>query len=703
MENKIAITGVALQVGELMRLEDYWQLIKNGGNTFGYLSEQRREDIFSRFGEFEVALGSYLDRIDLFDNDFFGIYITQAERMDPEQRMMLQTAVKAVYNSGSSIASLKGQRIGVFYTARESRYKEFFDLPSTDATNHHSGMIGARIANFMDWRGPVIGISTACSSSLAALHYAVNSIKNGECDRALVGGVLFAVYPKTSEPQSPNAKNGQCVPYDADPGDGIPGEGAFCLMLTKADIAVGNGDPIYALLAGSAITHSGRRAQDIHTPSPEALTDVMEMAWRNAAISAEKIGFIEGIGIGTELGDTIEIGATYDALAKNKRAEAPCYISSGKGQIGGLTIISGIAGVIRAILAIKNKALLSQPGLKNVNAHINNDNGYLKVSETMQYWHSDGPRIAGVTSHGLTGTSVHVVLEEYLSPEKTRSQSDSYLFRIAGTKKDLVAKIKAYLINYLSKNDIDLQALSHSLNRIIEFHNYGYAFLASNCNDLIKKLASTQLDINRRQLNKPKLVIVISGLVDLESLQYFCQQLSGRYHIEDAVKTNLIKGDHDELRFLFQYFILKTLIENGVSAESILGGLQGKELANLLSGRISIQEALERSGGDNHLNSVALLSYLNSLENSDEYLFWIIGEKNEMSQLIGDWTRNRHSKLIDVENKNDWGLEVSARLYNYGFDLDFNHLFKNDCFLQELDLPVFEEIRFWPRLPTKAK
>ncbi|KAH0533565.1 hypothetical protein FGG08_007668, partial [Glutinoglossum americanum] len=315
MKKPIAIIGMGLMAGDADNPETFWQFVAQGRRGFNTLSAIRQQDITDRFGPCEITRGGYLYRVDLFDHHYFNISQAEAVRMDQEQRLLLTCAVKAVHNAGYRVSELKAREIGVFHTYGLTRYSSFFDDTDEYAANaHHAGMGGARIAAFMDWRGPVLSINTACSSSLSALYYACESIAAGDCTMALAAGANLGVVARATGKAVPSVISQEGAGVEK----AILGEGVFCFLLKDAAAAIRDQDPIHAVIRGGAINHAGGRSQDIDIPSPAAQGEVIRKAWKNRGTDPARIRFIETKGTGNIMGDRLEfsgLAAAFEGLA----------------------------------------------------------------------------------------------------------------------------------------------------------------------------------------------------------------------------------------------------------------------------------------------------------------------------------------------------------------------------------------------------
>jgi thioester reductase-like protein len=720
MKKEIAIIGISMKVAGAENLEEFWASIEKGETGFKALSAIRQKDIFDRFGEFEIATGSYLDRVDLFDNEFFKIAPAEAERMDPEQRLMMECAVKAVNNAGYLIKELKGQPIGIFHTFESSRYRNFFDDTSNlSITAHMPGMVGTRVANFMDWRGPVIGIDTTCSSSLTALYYACQSLTNGDCNMAMVGGASLGVSSKQAFMNSPvMSKNEQCLPFDDDADGTLAGEGIICVLLKKADDAIRDGDPIHAIIKGGAINHGGALIQNISAPSPISQSEVIRKAWENSKVDPKNIRFIEAHGTGTILGDPIEfsgINAAFEGIVES--GEKVCSISSIKGQLGHLNTVAGLAGLIRLVLALKNKQVLPQHGFKKINSHINEKDSPVSIQRQMEYWKSDHHRIGGVSSFGLTGTNVHMIIEEYAAPIATAPDNDklqTYLLKVGGATESKAVIITEYLKKYLKKKPaVNLSQLCYSVNKMLEDVQYGQLISFKNHQELEHILNGPSFIKPRKKVKGQQVFLLIPNILSLGNITSFAAQSNSlatayQFELESAGHHNEQLNENQQ-SFLLHYCAAKLLIQAGFSPDKIIGAQSGKLISLLLTGKITMSEAMTQLHSGNNteepFNSDGFIQFLHSLDPGTDYLFVMMGSNGEMYDACKQWLKEHAPQNIQAIFPKDEAaifLEIIAAYYNQGNDLGFDNLFTKELFLHDLRLPLLEPKRFWPNVKPFA-
>jgi phthiocerol/phenolphthiocerol synthesis type-I polyketide synthase D len=424
----VAVVGIGCRFpGGGVGPDGYWTLLANGADAISEVPADRWDadayydpDPFAP-GRMASKWGGFLPDVAGFDADFFGISPREAEAMDPQQRLLLEVAWEALEHAGIAPVVLSGTRtavmMGVYYTEYQTASAANPDtIDAYCATgNAHSITVG-RIAYLLGLRGPAVAVDTACSSSLVAVHLACQSLRLRESDMALAGGVNLILRPETQLALSKwgmLSPRGRCHAFDAGADGFVRGEGAGVVVLKRLTDAVRDGDRVLAVVRGSAVNQDGR-SNGLTAPNALAQRDVITRALSGADVAAGSVNFVEGHGTGTALGDPIE----FDALsAVYGLGDAPCALGAVKTNMGHLEAAAGIAGFIKAVLAV-------QRGQVPPNLHFAQWNPAIDASQTRLFvptgktpWpECEGPRRAAVSSFGLGGTNAHVVLEQGPDP-----------------------------------------------------------------------------------------------------------------------------------------------------------------------------------------------------------------------------------------------------------------------------------------------
>ena len=422
----MAIVGVAFRFpGGVSTLDQFWTLMARGGSAVGPLPA-------GRFPQEPVAdpawRAGFLDSVDRFDAEFFQVSPHEAGRMDPQQRLFLETVWHAMEDAGETPERLAGSKTGVFAAVSNQDYLGLHKLHGVHDAHGAIGiapsLLANRISYWLDLRGPSQTIDTACSGSLVALHQAMQSLRSGECDQAFVGGAnLFLSLDcfQSFRDAGMLAPDGRNKTFDASADGYVRGEGVAALLIKPISAARRDGNVIHGLLLGSAVNHGGRAAS-LTAPNPAAQTDLVLAALRSAAVSAASIGYVEAHGTGTKLGDPIEVEAlraAFESDGGSAGGVSCCALGSVKPNLGHLEAVAGLAGVIKVLACLQHRQLPPSAQLETVNPHIRLENGPFRLLRQTTEWcalrEASGaqlPRRAGVSSFGFGGANAHVVMQE---------------------------------------------------------------------------------------------------------------------------------------------------------------------------------------------------------------------------------------------------------------------------------------------------
>ncbi|MYD19498.1 MAG: SDR family NAD(P)-dependent oxidoreductase [Rhodothermaceae bacterium] len=435
----LAIVGMACKFPGAASIQDYWRLLVSGQNSVMDIPKgagNRRIDVmFADIPNLPDACRfcSYLDDIEQFDPQFFRISPVEANWLDPQQRMMVETSWRALEDAGIDPLGLKGSLTGVYtgisnyeYRMRivESNHKPV-DAASSLYAMSGTSMSGpnGRVSFFLGLRGPSKAIDAACASSLVAVNDAVSDLQRGKTDMAIVGGVqsiLSGHVFKIRADAGILSPDGQCKVFDASANGYVRGEGCGVVVLKRLQEAEADGDKIWAVIKGSAVNHGGDSV-GMTVPHIPALEQVMGQALRDAGVTAAEVDYVEAHGTGTSVGDPIELEAMSTVYGQGRAPDRPLLVGSVKTNIGHLESAAGIAGLIKAVLVLQRGVIPKHLHFHNPTPAVDWDKMNLRVtSEMMDLPAANGrPRIAGINSFGISGTNSHIILEEYLAKNGT--------------------------------------------------------------------------------------------------------------------------------------------------------------------------------------------------------------------------------------------------------------------------------------------
>ncbi len=420
----IAVIGIAGQFPRAKTLDAFWRNIAGAKECIDAVPAQRF-DIERYFSEDISVPGTtncrwmgVLEDSDVFDPLFFNISPTEAESMDPQQRLMLQSCWHAIENAAIDPRSLSGSRCGVFIgcggTDYHQRSREH-QLSTQGFTGSAMSILAARIAYFLNLQGPCLSIDTACSSSLVAIANACDSLVAQNCDLALAGGVAVMAGPTMHVRTGQSGMlsvDGRCFAFDHRANGFVPGEGVGTVMLKRLADAERDGDIVHAVIRAWGVNQDGK-TNGITAPNPVSQTRLMRAIYDKFGIDPEDIQLIEAHGTGTKLGDPIEVEGLTQAFRHYTDKTQYCVLGSVKGNIGHSLYAAGVAGVLKLVLALKHRQLPPAASFERLNPHIDLSDSPFHVSTALQPWpeNAHGGRAGVVSSFGFSGTNAHLVLE----------------------------------------------------------------------------------------------------------------------------------------------------------------------------------------------------------------------------------------------------------------------------------------------------
>ncbi|MBF0119062.1 MAG: SDR family NAD(P)-dependent oxidoreductase [Desulfobacterales bacterium] len=484
---KIAIIGLSGTYPSSNNLDEFWSNLEKGKDLITEIPSSRWDIKDPRI---YCKWGSFLEDFDKFDPLFFNISPFEAELMDPQERLFLQTSWSTIEDAGYTRLKLSQYKVGVFVGVTTNTY-----LLWTKDSQYPTSLpwsIANRVSYFLNFSGPSIPIDTACSSSLTAIHFACESIKKGECDMALAGGVNLYLHP-VKYIQLCQTKvlsyTGRCRSF-ADNADGfVPGEGVGAVLLKSLDKAIADNDRIYAVISGSSINHGGKTT-GYTVPNPNAQAKLISDAILFSKINPESISYVEAHGTGTILGDPVEIRGLSLAYKNYTEKKQYCAIGSLKSNIGHLESAAGIAGLTKILLQMKYKKIVPSIHCETLNPNINFDDSPFYVQKSLTEWNKT-PRIAAISSFGAGGSNAHIILEEYEDTKNICHKELNTIVLSAKTEERLSAYIKELLI-FIEKHNPSISDISYTLQFGRERMGYVFEIKASDINELKEKLRTAK-------------------------------------------------------------------------------------------------------------------------------------------------------------------------------------------------------------------
>jgi acyl transferase domain-containing protein/acyl carrier protein len=453
--------------------------------------------------------GAYLEAVDGFDYNYFHLSPKEASLADPNQRLFLQTAFEAIEDAGYGGDKMIGSNTGVYLGfSNTNTYARLIDEvdPASAAVavvGNTAAVATGRLSYLLNLKGPSMVVDTACSASLTALHLACKAIKNGDCSMAIAGGVRLSIIPVSGKDEKTGigmeSADGKTRTFD-DSSDGTgSGEGVAALIIKPRKKAVLDGDHIYAIIKGSAANQDGSSA-GMTAPNPAAQEEVIVKAWQDAGIEPETISLIEAHGTGTQLGDPIEIMGIQQAFRKYTQKKQFCAIGSVKANIGHLSEAAGMAGLIKAIMALQHHVIPPHALFHRPNRKIDFTDSPVFINTRVRRWGTGAyPRRCGVSGFGMSGTNCHIVLEEapVIPINSNKSEMKSILTLSAKTEAGITHLLKAYLQFVTDNQEGNIFDLCYTANTGRGHYDYRLALIVNDYADLtvkIKRLNEMQLE-----------------------------------------------------------------------------------------------------------------------------------------------------------------------------------------------------------------
>jgi len=445
----IAIIGIGCRFPGAAGPEAFWRLLRDGIESVGEIPADRWDvDAYhdpdpAAPGKMVTRRAGFLDQVDRFDAGFFGISPREAMHTDPQQRLLLEVAWEALEDAGQPPERLAGAAVGVYVGIATNDYRRLsWESPeggdAYTVAGNAASIAANRLSYAFDFRGPSLAVDTACSSSLVAVHLACEAIRTGEAALALAGGVNLILAPEVMASFSKAgflSPEGRCKSFDAAADGYARGEGVGVVVLKPLARALADGDPVYAVIRGGAVNQDGR-TNGLTAPSRHAQEAVLRDAYARAGVAPGAVQYVEAHGTGTLLGDPIEakaLGAVVGS-GSGRPADRPLAVGSVKPNIGHLEAAAGIAGLIKAALAIKHRAIPPSLHLVEPNPHIPFAALSLRVQRKLGPWPAAGPALAGISSFGFGGTNAHLVIGGIAgdaAPPGSRESAGAHLLPIS--------------------------------------------------------------------------------------------------------------------------------------------------------------------------------------------------------------------------------------------------------------------------------
>jgi len=626
----IAVIGMACRFAGANDINEFWKLLAGGTEAITFFSNEELkqagvpENVIGN-NSYVKAAGVITDP-EAMDVPLFGYTDNEALIMDPQARLFHECVWSAFEDAGYQPASYTG-RVGVFAGASKNNKWEEFAAgyegtdPFTASLLSSKDNLASLISYKLNLRGPSINIYTACSTSLAAVHEACSSLKAGNCEMAVCGGVNLAlpfIGGSISGEGSVFSNDGHCRPFSADGSGTVAGKGAGVVILKPLKTALADNDNIYAVIKKSAVNNDGYNKAGYTAPGIDGQAELFESIYNTEGIQPESISYIETHGTGTELGDMVE----FESLKKTFVSAAPGSIALGsvKSNIGHTDTAAGIASLIKTILMLKNKTIVPTLHYTEANRKIDFSGTPFYIENKVRLWkQAAGKRRAGVSSFGIGGTNAHVVLEEYSETnERARKNNSLQIIPVSAFSDSAFSENIKALKNYVSEHDsIDINDIAFTLQNGRKAFQYRNAFVCSDIKDLLtalennsynKVLSGTKIgfmfpgqgtqyinmgrDLYESQPEFRKWFDICDELfrkfdpaINIHSVIYPQNDRESKTFIQETVSA------HCSL-FVFEFSLAKMLISFGIVPSFVTGHSLGEYTASCLAGILSPEDAV---------------------------------------------------------------------------------------------------------------
>lgn len=626
-DDGVAIIGISCRYPNSKNPKEFWENIISGKEMISNYGEKYSRDNNEKI----IYSGGELTDIDCFDANFFGINVKDAKYMDPQHRFFLECAWSAFEDAGYNPCDTN-YKVGVFAGAGLNSYlynnillnekKPINLLHSMEKMrimyNCERDFLSTLVSYKLNLTGPSLNIQTACSTSLVAVHLACKSILNGECEMALAGTSTINIPQRNGYIYSEDmvfSVDGKCKAFSKDATGLVFGDGVGVVLLKSLKHAKEDGDPIYAVIRGTAINNDGANKVGFMAPSVSGQKEVIKEAINEAGFDAATIEYVETHGTGTQIGDKIEIEALKEAFGT--REKNYCALGCLKNSLGHTGWNSGMAGLIKAALSIYYKKIPGNNNITNVNQELGLEDSPFYFNSDLVDWKCDrGSRRAGVSAFGLGGTNAHVILEENSCfDRKKQSSYNLNILPLSGkTPKAMLDLVEKYSIEMdeILKNDITDICFTATIGR--EHFKYRAAFIFEDKKDLKIQLCNFITDKIVDSDNDSKLERKVIFLFSGNGVQYtnmgkemyrthtifhetinYCDstfyRLTGEYFWDTQEKNNIVI---DQIRiFSIEIAMAKMWEEMGVMPDAVLGHSLGEYAAACIAGCISIDDCIE--------------------------------------------------------------------------------------------------------------
>ena len=740
----IAIIGVGCRFpGQVNSPQAFWELLSHGIDAITEIPANRWnvDDYFDADpqtkGKMYVRHGGFLEHIEQFDAQFFGISPREANYLDPQQRLLLEVSWEALENAGCNPATLTGKRAGVFMGMSSADFAVSQAAGDTADIDIYSGsgVVQAfgpgRISHVLGLQGPSLMVDTACSSSLTAIHLACQSLRNGESQIALAGGVQVILLPETYIflcRAGALAPDGRCKTFAANADGYTRSEGCGVVVLKRYTDALTDGDSILAVIHGTAVNHDGA-STGLTVPNGRSQEQVIRDALADANVEPAQVSYIEAHGTGTALGDPIEVEALMSVYGQ-ARSE-PLKVGSVKTNIGHTEAASGMAGLIKVILALQHKQLPKNLHFNKPNPYIPWEDISLAVLTEHTDWNPGNTRIAGISAFGMSGTNAHLIVAEgpvTSSSANNQIKEPLHCFTLSAKTSSALQQLVRQYISYLqTQSQLDISDICYTVNTGRAHFEHRLAICTENTQALINQLQSFLEDNdisgvfrgNNDQFSQTKIVFVCkefsSAFLNCSSILYDTQpvfhqaiqqcEIMAQFYFPYSLSEVLFSGEKnlpvqtgvsEIANFALQYAFVELWRSWGIHPKLLITQGTGKYIGQYIAGVLSLDESLQE-----------LIQKVRGLPKSGLVTSKL--PQIELTNSLSVLNNLDNSFIIEIDalvNHKEWPqlLAHLARLYVKGMDINWQG-FNQDYKRKKIVLPTycFERKNYWPEALSRKK
>ncbi len=642
-DEPIAIIGIAGRFPQADDVSQFWQNLCAGREAIQELDEASllEQGVPAQLlgDKSYVSKASLINGIEDFDADFFGLSAREVELIDPQQRVLLELAYQTLEEAGYDYQNMLVD-VGLFAGVGISSYLIYNLWPNrNEILNSISPLellyandkdyAATRISYLLNLRGPSLSVGTACSTGLVAVHQACTSLRQGECEMALAGAVKIAVPQNTGyifREGGIMSPDGHCRPFDRDAAGTVFGSGGCCVLLKPLSAAERDGDPIHALIRGSAVNNDGHDKLGFTAPSVTGQANVISAALKQAGVAPQQLSYVEAHGTGTRLGDPVEVAALQQVFAVGPEPDAVCGLGSVKSNLGHLDTAAGITGLAKVVLSLQHGQLPPTINFSGLNEQIKLDPARFRIQTGLSDWPAvPGKRFAGVSSFGIGGTNAHVVLQDYLPAAQASAVSETersaQLVVLSGDTETALRQRQQALADHLSADpDIDFADLVYTLQSGRPAMRYRSVVVAGSVAELQQQLqlAHSQPIVPATHNSTGRVVFLFPGQglelashsaglyqrwpVYRQAFDHCAELVAGQSGLDlRQLMLNESGGPGRQLRstmvlqpalFAAQYSLTQLLMSIGIRPAALLGHSLGEITAACIAGVFSLEQAV---------------------------------------------------------------------------------------------------------------